>query len=449
MGLSSLAVGEDPEGGDDGPALDVRSWIRVVGAFEQPRLVYHVEKKHFETDPATPSLFPAASRKTNVFRNRFNVIHQRLLRNETDLTASIALDVQQAVAIPEDSAWFTPGMIVLVDGVYEEEEESVGRGLGGHGGVGGTIGGRFQAFFMGQPPCEKRRTTLGVSDADGGRDHAIGGGFGWIDFLGVGSERAVGSRMRRLEERLLRRPATAEADSPHRGRVVVLGELNLDEPTSLQALGKILGLYTAEPEGAEPLAFILTGNFTSDAAMARGAAGGSIEYKEYFDALASHEIVLFRDDMSARLRRTAVRLNTNVRSVNVEESSTTMDLDPDSPPSFDNSLNGAASAAQEGKVSHDVRTARKLVKTVLDQGYLAPFRQQIRPVHWDFASALHLYPLPTVVILVDTGAPAFCITYEGCHAMNPGRFLAKGRKGVARWIEYDIGKTGRVRECLF
>lgn len=49
MGLSSLAVGEDPEGGDDGPALDVRSWIRVVGAFEQPRLVYHVEKKHFET----------------------------------------------------------------------------------------------------------------------------------------------------------------------------------------------------------------------------------------------------------------------------------------------------------------------------------------------------------------------------------------------------------------
>lgn len=454
----------------------------------------------------------------------------------SDLTASIALDVQQAVAIPEDSAWFTPGMIVLVDGVYEEEEESVGRGLGGHGGVGGTIGGRFQAFFMGQPPCEKRRTTLGVSDADGGRDHAIGGGFGWIDFLGVGSERAVGSRMRRLEERLLRRPATAEADSPHRGRVVVLGELNLDEPTSLQALGKILGLYTAEPEGAEPLAFILTGNFTSDAAMARGAAGGSIEYKEYFDALASvlseypalltsatfvfvpgdndgwesafgggaavplprkpvpelftsrvrrtfatanaeaglapgegrggvaiwttnpsrlsifgpqHEIVLFRDDMSARLRRTAVRLNTNVRSVNVEESSTTMDLDPDSPPSFDNSLNGAASAAQEGKVSHDVRTARKLVKTVLDQGYLAPFRQQIRPVHWDFASALHLYPLPTVVILVDTGAPAFCITYEGCHAMNPGRFLAKGRKGVARWIEYDIGKTGRVRECLF
>src|SRR5690606_39337184 len=99
----------------------------------------------------------------------------------SDLTGTIALDLTHAVAIPDDSAWFTPGMVVLVDGVYEEDEETTGKGLSGSSGVGGTIGGRFQGFFIGQPPCEKRRVTLGVSGLDGGVDHTIGGGFGWID----------------------------------------------------------------------------------------------------------------------------------------------------------------------------------------------------------------------------------------------------------------------------
>lgn len=78
----------------------------------------------------------------------------------SDLTGTIALDLKRAVAIPEDSAWFCPGMVVLVDGVYEEEEESLGKGLSGSSGVGGTLGGRFRGFFIGQPPCEKRRATL-------------------------------------------------------------------------------------------------------------------------------------------------------------------------------------------------------------------------------------------------------------------------------------------------
>ena len=494
----------------------------------------------------------------------------------SDLTGTIALDLSHAAAIPEDSAWFTPGMIVLIDGAYEEEEESVGLGLSGSSGVGGTIGGRFQGFFIGQPPCEKRKATLGVSGPDGGPDNTIGGGFGWIDFLGVGSERAVGWKMRKLENRLLRQPAAARADpdAPRRGRVVIVGELNLDQPRTLQALKKILTLYAAEPEGSTPVAFVLTGNFTTHAVMARGGGGGSIEYKESFDALAStladfptlltastfvlvpgdndgwasafsggaatplpkkavpalftsrvrrvfaaanaeaglsgagdagagaggeavwtsnpsrlslfgpsHEIVLFRDDMSARLRRSAVRLkqtaagttgqaegdegaaggdggdagNSNDDTPNddghdghddaatpgaltPEEGDDAMDVDP--------TPVAAAAAAAAPSIPYDVRAARKLVKTVLDQGYLAPFRQSVRPAHWDHAAALHLYPLPTALALVDAGAPAFCVTYEGCHVMNPGAVLVAGRRGVGRWVEYEVGRVGRVRECL-
>lgn len=530
---------------------------------------------------------PPASHKTTLFRNRYNVIHQRLLRKESfqtssvsssrkrtiqrslsnqqslkitpianllgrhgsshmllgqlvilptgdlaisDLTGTIALDLAQAVAIPDDSAWFCPGMIVLVDGVYEEEDESVGKGLSGSSGVGGTLGGHFQGFFIGQPPCEKRKATLGISGPGDAQDQTIGGGFGWIDFLGVGSERATGAKMRRLEQRLLRAPSE-EHPEPARNRIVIIGELNLDQPRALQAARKILSLYASEPDGSSPLTFVITGNFTSQAVMARGGSGGSIEYKEYFDALASalsdfpsllqsstfvfvpgdndgwvssftagasvplprksvpdmftsrirrafasanadagaktpgsciwasnpsrltlfgpnHELVLFRDDISARLRRTAVNIKRKAAdpedAENVpppaEVDADAMDLDAGS------SLPSKPDVSNSTAPSADTRAAQKLVKTILDQGYLAPFRQAIRPVHWDYATALHLYPLPSAMVLMDATAPPFCVTYEGCHVMNPGTVLVPGRKGVGRWVEYEIGKLGRLRE---
>jgi DNA polymerase epsilon subunit 2 len=101
-------------------------------------------------------------------------------------------------------------------------------------------------------------------------------------------------------------------------------------------------------------------------------------------------------------------------------------------------------------MSNDLHAAQKLVKTILDQGYLSPFGMAIRPVLWDYISSLQIYPLPTAMVLCDTEAPAFSVTYEGCHVMNPGSVVAPGRRGVAKWVEYDIwNKVGKVREALF
>ncbi|KAI1167696.1 DNA polymerase epsilon subunit B [Nemania serpens] len=612
FGLSSLGVQQDDP--DDEGLNHPRNWLKVVDAFDHPRMLYNISKKHFERDSSKPSLMPPSSHKTTMFRNRYNVIHQRLLRNElfqssavavtkgppllkrssssglttqqthkitpianllgrhgthhmllgmvsilpagslaiNDLTGTISLDLSHAAAIPENSAWFTPGMIILVDGVYEEEEESTGKGLGASNGIGGVIGGRFQAFFIGQPPCETRKATLGVNGPDGGQDHTIGGGFGWIDFLGVGSERAVGSKMRKLERRLLRQ-TQSDPDLPSRGRIIIIGELNLDQPRALEALRKILTTYAIEPEGSSPMTFVLTGNFTQHAVMAGGgSSGGSVEYKEYFDSLAavltdfptllqtstfvfvpgdndgwassfssgaavplprkavpdlftsrirrafavanteagtrsgiageaiwtsnparlsvfgpSHEIVVFRDDISARLRRTAIRLKTSSPNSDQEnrpplesesnnpEITNDDDMEMASVPENTDSMDvdattvSSRSKPKSPDIPHDVQTARRLVKTVLDQGYLCPFRHAIRPVHWDYAGALHLYPLPTALVLVDPTAPPFALTYEGCHVMNPGPVLVTGRRGVGRWLEYELGGTGRVRECMF
>ena len=124
-------------------------------------------------------------------------------------------------------------------------------------------------------------------------------------------------------------------------------------------------------------------------------------------------------------------------------SSDAMDVDDNPSPSSPNNTSAQA-------LPQDTLTARKLVRTLLDQGHLSPFRPATRPVHWDYAAALHLYPLPTALVLVDTGAPPFCVTYAGCHVMNPGSVLVAGKRGAARWVEYAVGLGGgRVRECTF
>ena len=179
----------------------------------------------------------------------------------------------------------------------------------------------------------------------------------------------------------------------------------------------------------------------------------------------THEIVLLRDSMSGRLRRTAVKFSSSksneededVDMVSMPPPNPELESEPGQEPAemeADTEVQAAESHEVEptadNALSSDLYAARKLVKTILDQGYLSPFGMAIRPVLWDYASSLQVYPLPTAMVLADTEAPAFCVTYEGCHVMNPGSIVAPGRRGVAKWVEYDIGnKVGKVREALF
>ncbi|KAK1054117.1 DNA-directed DNA polymerase epsilon, subunit B [Friedmanniomyces endolithicus] len=335
FGISKLHVEVEEEDEHADANTDLRAWLQVTSAYDQPRFTYDVDKKHFVQLTHKPSLLPPPSRKTAVFRERYNVIHQRLLRNEAfqtpsfssrsttlartdsittqqfykltpianllgrggtshlllgmlviaptgvlalnDPSGSISLNLQHAQPLQgENSAYFCPGMIVLVDGVYEEDWAGAGSsGLGNTGGIGGSIGGRFLAFSIGSPPVEKRNISLGIST----NATEVGGGFGWTDFLGLGSERAIGERMRRLERRLL-----SDHTIPESKKMVVMSEVTLDQPSTLAALHMVLAQYAAAPH--PPLAFILLGNFCSQPALA-GASTGSIEYKELFNSLAA------------------------------------------------------------------------------------------------------------------------------------------------------------------
>ena len=610
LSISGLEVEHDV-GEDDESVLskqDARAYLKIISAFHQPRLMYSMSKRSLETIMTPASLFPPPSHKAAFFRNRYNLVHQRLLRNEsfqtpsfsttrngsssllpggniaqqaykitavanllgrsgtshlllgllataptgdlalTDMTGSIVLDLSSTRPVPEDGAWFCPGMIVLVEGTYEEDGSS--SNLGGAGGIGGMIGGRFIGASMGGPPAEKRDFTLGISKGNGVSQTSVGAGFGWIDFLGVGSDKALGNQMRGVQRRILSRGDVDHDAYLARTKIAVLGECQLDNPRVLEAVRGILTSYGAGGSVADlPLSIIFMGNFVSVASMAGSAAsGGSIEYKEHFDALASvlsgfpnllssttlvfvpgdhdpwpssfsagaataipregvpeiftsrvrravatantdagkkdaesageaiwasnparmtlfgpvEELVLLRDDVTGRLRRHSVTFS-RLDDDEVED----IHMNGDEPPrnneselrisvDIDEAVHEAESrlptTTAPSTIDTDTHTARKLVKTILDQGNLSPFPLSTRPIHWDYASALNLYPLPTALVLADAEAPPFAVTYEGCHVMNPSRIIDElgGRKGVAKWIEYDV-RTHRaaVRDVRF
>ncbi|RDW74735.1 DNA polymerase epsilon noncatalytic subunit [Aspergillus mulundensis] len=572
----------------DDPVVHPRHWIKITGAFDTPRLSYNAEKKHFEVAKTKPSLFPQPSRKTALFRDRYNIVHQRLLRNEsfqvslaastlqrpsssfaktqcyrltpvanllgrsgtshlligllsmsptgelslTDLTGSIVLDLSHAHLIPESGAWLTPGMFVLVDGIYEEEENIRGSTLGGNSGIGGAIGGKFVGVTICGPPCERRDTSLGMNIHEKSQHISSSGGFGWVDFLGVGSERAQGSRMRQIQTRCLQE-AHDGVTLNRRFKIVIMGEVNLDNMKTMDALRKVFSLYNDAVLQERPVLFVLAGNFVQKAIINGGDHSGSIEYKECFDMLALvlsdfpsllqrstfvfvpgdndpwsssfsagassaiprhavpdlftsrvkrafatansqldrnqvseppgeavwttnpsrislfgpvHDIAILRDDISGRLRRNAMTVGHNATDIEDSSSSAINDVN-DGDQIHVQDHQGADNTNQTPAA---ILSARKLVKSVLDQGTMSPFPQSLRPVLWDYASSLQLYPLPTAFILADSETVPFCLTYEGCHVMNPARFLPESDLSTVTWIEYDVLKNrGRVKEDRF
>ena len=453
----------------------------------------------------------------------------------SDLTGTITLDIQHARPIPENGAFFAPGMIVLVEGSYEEDAGTTST-LGGSGGIGGTIGGKFLGFSVGHPPCERRTATLGGAE-DSDKSTMAGPAFGWTDFLGVGSQRATGLRMNKIASKLL--------DSETAHNVVIASDLHLDAPSTLSALRTLLRTYTPDPTDAHPvypLAIVLMGNFSSKASLAGVPGAGSIEYKEHFDALASvladfqqlvahttlifvpgdndawpsafsagaatplprkpvpplftnrirrvvaeanrevwgagkakgkegevvwtsnpsrlswfgvkGEMAILRDDVAGHLQRNSIRFNKPEPDVEDDmpfaPSAQQNNVDLQNAMDVDELALPVSVVQKQSEIDTETQTARALTRTILSQSHLSPFPLSARPLHWDFAHTLNLYPLPTSLVIADSEAPAFVVKYFGCTVMNPGSIDESGgrgrREGRARWVEFDVRTcTGVVR----
>jgi DNA polymerase epsilon subunit 2 len=165
-------------------------------------------------------------------------------------------------------------------------------------------------------------------------------------------------------------------------------------------------------------------------------------------------MAIVRDDIAGRLHRTSVRfkkpeeeeeeeiMQDASAAPSNEETQDAMDVDQERPP--------PPNEPPRDELDPEIKAARTLTRTILSQSHLSPFPLGTRPLHWDYAHTLSLYPLPTALVVADSSAPSFVVKYCGCTVMNPGPIDESGgrgrREGRAKWVEYDISKgVGVVR----
>ena len=331
--------------GDEQNTSDLRRWLIIVDAFIQPRLRFDATKNQFVQMTKGPNALPEVASKLQLWHEEYALVYRRLLMHQISLQAShtealpgashsgvsremtqkvtheimpianmvgrtgsthvifgllalspagvlmlsdtsgnVAVDINRAKAVPWNGTWFAPGMYAVVEGIYSEDETSIA--LIGKEGVGGTIRGKLVALSIGGPPCERREQSLGIERIN---EQSVntwgksGKGFGWVDFTGLGSERGSGRYMRALEKELL----NSDPCQKRRAKIVVIGELNLENPKTVRALKKVIGRYSQSPVAAMPMAFILSGNFGQHAAMAGSDMSSRTVYKHLFESLAS------------------------------------------------------------------------------------------------------------------------------------------------------------------
>ena len=221
-------------------AIDPIQFFSVVDAFTQPKYFYNASTKTFQLG-GKPSIIAAPNEKATLFRERYHIILQRLLRNDlfmsypthalpthqtagkissiknllgrrnqhfllfglltrspsgalslSDPDASITLDLTDAVSA---GGIFAPGVFVLVDGKYTDKNI-------------------FRAHTIVLPPSERREISKQV--------------FGHVDFLGAREAGVKGGLVpveREYEKFLVKAERAAGGI-----RMVFAGELNLDQP---------------------------------------------------------------------------------------------------------------------------------------------------------------------------------------------------------------------------
>ncbi|KAG0655040.1 DNA-directed DNA polymerase epsilon, subunit B [Maudiozyma exigua] len=373
------------------------------------------------------------------------------------------IDISQT--IPTSGLYYVPGCIVLAEGIYF------------------TVGNKFHVTSMTQPPGERRETTL----------EAIGN----IDLLGLNGLSNPNYISRLSRDLKIRLHYLEQDMTDHRcvilGGDIFLNEmatmealkklfirLDNDPPTMILLYGsftsipvypsmtsRMISSTTQYKNSFDTLAALLSEfkNLTEESTFvfipgvndpwSSTTSLGSANLlpqrpiPKYFSqkidrvcknviwgsnplriAYMFQEIITIRDDLDDRFKRHSVifPLVEEEKEQNVEDLERQLE---------DVSINDSTIINQLIKDTHQLPTnieqSRKYVKTLLDQGNLSPFLNTIRPVIWDLDHSLTMHPIPSTLIICDTTAPRFDVTYNGCKTLNPGRFITKR---CARYLEY-------------
>jgi len=466
--------------------------LQLLNAVQMPRLGYDAMKRRFElvregegAGEEKRSFFGGPSDKVDMLRQRYALVHQRMLRQDLFrpnlLTANgrpISGGAQNGGGGDEDCHKITPiegllgrsGVKILLGMVAQAEEgqyyledptaqipisltqtQLLTTGFITEQSIvlveGELIDGTLLVHKIGHPIFEPRRNAL---DAIGLRETDI---FGAIPTL------AELAKLRVMEEQ-----------HGCEGMFVILSDVHLDDVLVLKKLEVLLEGF----DGCDPLpVFCFLGNFTSG----RGSSTKATMVG-YFDELANviakfpriaadgrFILVPGLEDVglgaivprpplpeyvtgSLRAKVRHIHFGSNpcrIRYFSREFVLGRLDvlnklrrnciLLPEEGEELVDGVgggeeedgmmedsDGGSGAASETNKSPSQKLIQHVVKTILDQGHLCPIPPSECPIYWQYDHALRLYPASDIVVLGDSGAERYSENYGDCDVMNPGSF---------------------------
>lgn len=459
--------------------------VQLLDAWSTPRLAFDTMRKQFglvKCGTAPRSLYGEAVDKVDMFGQRYALIQQRILRQDIFQPQLVTAGAPRQHAshgggthsltpveslLGRSGVRYLLGMIVQVEeGVYYLEDHTAQVPLNFSQAAlltdgfvtensivlveGEAIDGVLHVHNMGSPIVENRSEAIkaiGLQNSD--------------IFNSIGSL----SELEKLRDQ--------EIEHGQEGMFVVLSDVYLDSPAVLEKIERMLEGYS----DFTPLPiFVFMGNFTSRPLSGGASGDGAKAVMGYFEDLAhvigkfprvaaegrfvfvpgphdpgvagvlprppipryftaalrskvphalfasnpcrmryfSKEVVFFRDDLVGKLRRHCL-------------------LEP--------------REEEAGAAAGPRRLSRHAVKTVLDQGHLAPLPLSASPVYWQHDHALRLYPFPDALIVGDQ-VEQYYENYEECDAINPGPFSSGFNFVVYRPIG-DVQKSQTKSDVEF
>ncbi|KAF9485264.1 DNA polymerase epsilon, subunit B [Pholiota conissans] len=427
--------------------IDPENHLYFIDAFEMPRWTWSSERGTFERSSAPLTSSGSPETRVTSIRDRLNIIRQCVLRNEhfapstlpsrdreklvtlkstkqllgrfgerflllgmltynkegklclEDADGSVILDFS-TLDEPGDGL-FSEGCFALIEGEYTEEAT-------------------LEIIAIGQPPCESREITRSI--------------YGHIDFLGKGATSL-------LEDAQLKIRIQEEIPELH---FFFLSDVWLDHPQTLTGIQKMF--ENCIENDFIPRVIVMCGNFTSKS-IAHGNARDVQIYQDNFDALAdlialypiitrSTHFVFVPGPLDITINSTLPRrpllstltgkLKTKIPKVHFASNPCRIKFFEQEIVIFREDLMAKMLRNVVG-VKSDVKSEdlkRFLVQSILDQSHLSPLTVDIQPVLSDYDHSLRLYPLPTTLILADK-YDSYKVTYTGCHVFNPGSFIGK------------------------
>ncbi|KAI9018444.1 DNA polymerase alpha/epsilon subunit B-domain-containing protein [Hyaloraphidium curvatum] len=424
---------------------DVASFFHVVSAFEVPRCTYSAQRKAFESAMDKPTLF----------RERFELLRHRLLRNELFRADSAFhnpnnLDDEESffkitgikhLLTKESGSFFAFGMLTrMQDGRYHLEDPyahiplEFPRGLAQTPGlftencfvvVEGTLTSRqtLRLAAIGMPASEPRAVSeLEAYDFVGFWAASI------LGMVGVFTPSPVQDSLLDLERSL------------EDVFFVVLSDVWLDQPKVLLKLRSMLEGFCSS-SSILPLAFIFAGNFSSSPYLLNGHR--TTAYRDGFNNLADiiSEFPRLRESRfvfvpgpgdpwtSDVMPREAIPTYFTER-VRQKVPHAIFATNPCRIKFFTqelvvfredlvNKLRRNCIIAPNEDDEPD--PTKHLIRTVIEQAHLCPLPLEVRPVLWDHDSAMRLYPAPHALILADR-FDQYVRDYMDCKCANPGSF---------------------------